>query len=312
MSVREKIKEQLRLEREYTRLAENEGIYYDEISLWEKLRKCAIFLFFVSLVLVGIPYFLLPQNIRNRPILELLPEYPLEGSLITASLILFPTSVIAFMLLSDKISKIRDELGLHREEHIYLRAYETRKNIGVLLTESNPKRKLYFKKLTLESVQEMTKDVEGWKYGNVRLVSKLVGNEIDLIKDNMRRLVLSNVARGDDETVLKKISEILIELCKYIHSPSVKRLSELNIMIGKLPFKEYKFLTKKEKIGEYFYGKPRMFRLLFAFIVTTTLIVVLLCLGQNIGVIFAVAVPTFWGAFAGFDKIFRLKEERSK
>lgn len=91
----------------------------------------------------------------------------------------------------------------------------------------------------------MTENVEGWKYGNIRLIADLIGDKIDLLKDNMKRLVLSNVAKGDDET-LKKISKILIELCKYIHSPSIKKLDELNETIKEIPFKEYKYLTKKE------------------------------------------------------------------
>ena len=37
-------------------------------------------------------------------------------------------------------------------------------------------------------------------------------------------------------------------------------------------------------------------------------VAVLLCLEQNLGLTIVVGVPCFWGAFAGFDKIFRVKE----
>lgn len=153
----------------------------------------------------------------------------------------------------------------------------------------------------------MTENVEGWKYGNIRLIADLIGDKIDLLKDNMKRLVLSNVAKGDDET-LKKISKILIELCKYIHSPSIKKLDGLNEMIKEIPFKEYKYVTKRERMGRYFYSRPRMFRLAFAFIITIVVVAVLLCLGQNLGLAITVGVPCFWGAFVGFDKIFKVKE----
>ena len=153
----------------------------------------------------------------------------------------------------------------------------------------------------------MTENVEGWKYGNIRLIADLIGDKIDLLKDNMKRLVLSNVANGDDET-LKKISKILIELCKYIHSPSIKKLDELNETIKEILFNEYKYLTKKERMGRYFYSKPRVFRLIFAFGITITVVAVLLCLEQNLGLAIAVGVTCFWGAFAGFDRIFRVKE----
>lgn len=305
MSVREKIKAQPELEGEYARIVENESIYFDEIALWDKLRKITTYLSLSMIVPLIWVSFGLPNDFS---LFEDFSTYPLQTSAVIVSFVLLVASVKANSALSNKVSKIRNELGLHREERLYLRAYEAHTNIDAFLTESNPKRKLYFKKLALESAQEMTKIIEGWEYGNIHLVSKLVGNQIDLIKDNMKRLVLSNVA-GGEEITLKKILGILIGLCKYINSPSIEGLSELNNAIGELPFKEYKFLTRKEKIGEYFCGKPRMSRLLFASGATIAIAVVLLYLGQNIAVTCAVAVPSFWGAFTGFDKIFRLKEK---
>ena len=308
MSVHKKIQEQLNLDDEYGRIAENEAIYYDEISFWKKLGKCTMFLVVVAYALMVIPYFLLPQNIRNRPILELFSEYPLAGSLIIVSLILIPTSIITLLLLSYKTSKIRDELGLHRDERIYLRAYETSTTIDSYLKEPTPERKLYFKRLALQYAEELTENVQGWKYGNIRLVASLIGDKIDLLKDNMRRLVLSNVAKGDDEA-LKRVSKTLIELCKFIHSPSIEKIDELNGMIEEIPFKEYKYLTKKERASRYFYKRPRIFRLIFASGITIPVVAVLLCLEQNVGLIIAVGVTCFWGSFSGFDKIFRLKEK---
>lgn len=305
MSVREKIKAELELDNEYARIAENEMIYFDEIALWNKLTKITVSLSLISLIPLIWGMLVLPTD---TTLLEDFSNYPLQVSTVVVSLVLMVAFILASSALGNKVSKIRNELGLHREERLYLRAYETHNNIDAFLKESNPKRQLYFKKLALESAQEMTKIIEGWQYGNIRLVSKLVGNQIDLIKDNMKRLVLSNVA-GGEEITLKKISGILIELCKYIHSPSIEGLSELNNTIGELPFKEYKFSTRKEKIGEYFYGKPRMFRLFFAFVVTIAITVVLSYLGQNISLMCALAVASFWGAFMGFDKIFRLKEK---
>lgn len=62
-------------------------------------------------------------------------------------------------------------------------------------------------------------------------------------------------------------------------------------------------------MSKYFYGRPRFFRLLFAFSIAIIIGVVLLCLGQGIGVIFAVVVTSFWGAFMGFDKLFRVEKK---
>jgi len=304
-SAGEKIKELRELEDEFTRLLENEMIYYDEIDLWKKLRKIFAFLFIVSMCATFISLISLPEGV---PVLDLFPDYPLQVSSLFVGIGLLTTSAAALQLLSDKISKIWNELGLHREERIYLRAYETSATIDSYLSEPNPRRKIYFKRLALQNARELTENVDGWKYGNIRLIANLIGDKIDLLKDNIRRLVLSNVAKGDEKT-LEKISKILLKLCGYIHSPSLDELDELNNMMKEIPFKEYKYLTRKEKTSAYFYSKPRIFRLIFASSITIIVVAVLLYLEQNLGLAIAVGVPCFWGAFTGFDKIFRMKEK---
>jgi len=304
-SVREKIKELRELEDEFSRLLENEMIYYDEINPLKKRGRILFILMLVSIALFIAPIYLLPKGV---PLYESYSDYPLATLSLFVGFGLFVASVIGLEIASDKTSKIRNELGLHREERIYLRAYETSTTIDSYLSEPNPRRKSYFKRLALQNTQELTESVDGWKYGNIRLIANLIGDKIDLLKDNMRRLVLSNVAKGDEET-LKKISKILMKLCKYIHSPSFDKLDELNDIIKEIPFKEYKYLTKKEKMSVYLYSRPRMFRLFFASGITITVVAVLLCLEQNLGLAIAVGVTCFWGAFTGFDKIFRMKEK---
>jgi len=80
-------------------------------------------------------------------------------------------------------------------------------------------------------------------------------------------------------------------------------------MIKEIPFKEYKYLTKKERMSGYFYSKPRVFRLAFASGITIAVVAVLLYLEQNLGLAIAVGVTCFWGAFAGFDKLFKIREK---
>ena len=304
MSVREKIKQQLELDDEYGRIAENEMIYESEISLWKKLKKFTLFFYSMGFVLIIISFYSTPPN---TPMLTSFPDYPLEAALFVVGSILLPTSLISRFLLSNKTSKIRDELGLHRDERIYLRAYETSTTIDSYLKEPTPKRRLYFKRLALRNAEELIEIVEGWKYGNVRLVANLIGDKIDLLKNNMKRLVLSNVAKGDDEA-LKRVSKILVELCKFIHSPSLEKIDELNGMIKEIPFKEYEYLTKKERMSRYFYKRPRIFRLIFASGITIAVVAVLLYLEQNVGLAIAVGITCFWGSFSGFDKLFKIKE----
>lgn len=289
----------------YGRLAENEAFYYDEIGLWEKLDRSALYLLFIAIATIIVSISLLPENI---PLLELFPDYPLQVSLVLIGLGLLFFALIAKGLGDSKISKIRDELGLHREERLFLRVYETYMNIDSYLNESNLKRRPFLRRLALESAETMINIVGGWNYGNIKLIRNLIGDQIDLFKDNMKRLVLSNVAKGD-ERELRKISEMLIEFCKHIHSPSIENLDKLNNSIKELPFKKYEVLTRKRKMSKYLYGRPRALRLLFASITTIIIAVVLVFLGQNVGLIFAVCATCFWGALSQFDKIFRIKEK---
>ena len=301
---------QIDLEAEYRRLSENEKNYHNKISLWNKLGKITLYLFFASIVLILIAYNLLPENVRQTatPFHELFPYYPLQVSLTVIGFGLIMFSITANYYASNKTDKIRDELGLDREERLYLRAYETYRNINSYMNETKPSRKLFLKKSALENAEKMNKIINGWNYGNIGLIRELMGDQIDLFKDNFRRLVLSNIAEGD-ETALEKITEILSKFCKYIHSPSIEEFNELNGLISGLKYRKYKVLTRQERIGEYFHSRPRASRLLFASTTTSIVGVAMFCLGQNIGLIIAVSVTCFWGSFSGFEKIFRLKEK---
>jgi len=293
------------LEAEYRRLSDGERIYHDKIDLWIKLQRIALYL---TLILIFIVSFLVGFLPQEPTFLEMMTTHPLQFYSFAFALfsLLFSFSMVPLM--SGKISRIRSELRVSKEERLFLRAYETYKSIHSYMNESNPNRKVFFKKMALVNAEKTNRIVDGWDYGNIGLIKELVGDQIDLFKNNFRRLVLSNIAEGD-ETALGKIAEILIKFCKYIHSPSIEEFNELNSLISGLKYRKYKVLTRQERIGEYFYSKPRAFRLLFASTITIIVVSVLLYLNQNIGLIVAVGVTCFWGAFTGFDKLFRLEKK---
>lgn len=308
-SVREKLKEQtelMELDEEYGRIAENEMIYLDEVSPWRRLEKIVLCIVLFSFVLAIASLSSLPPNTQMN--FETFQQYPLQSFLFWLFSVMIFIVMITRLMLSNKIAKIQGEIGLKKEESLYLHAYETHSNVESYIKETSPKRKIYFKRLALRSAQELVNIVDGWKYGNIRLVSNLIGQEIDLLKDNMKRLVLANVAEGD-ESNLVEVNQILLGFCKYLRSPSIEKLGKLNENIKDLPYREYKFITKRERLSRYLQSKPRAFRLLFAFSVTTIFVLVLSYIGQSIGLIIAVSVPCFWGAFMGFDKLFRIKEK---
>jgi len=274
-SVREKLKEQtelMELDEEYGRIAENEMIYLDEVSTWRRLDKAVFYIALISFVPAIASLLSLPPNTQMN--FETFQQYPLQFFLFSFFIVMTFVMLIMRPLLSNKIAKIQGEMGLHKEETLYLRAYETHRNVESYIKETNPQRKIYFRRLALRSAQELVDIVDGWKYGNIRLISNLIGQKIDLLKDNMKRLVLANVAKGD-ESNLVKVSQILIKFCKFLRSPSIEKLGELNESMKELPYKEYKFKTKRERLSGYLHHRPRFFRLLFAGGITALVMVVL-------------------------------------
>lgn len=295
MNMKDVKEPEIDLDAEYEKILGNEKIYLAKIGSWSKrssvLGNVILVLIVGFIVSVVIPIQF--QEIR---------QYLFFFSGIMIVLLFFANAVVI-----SRSSKIQNQFGLPMEERVYLRAYETSKIIRSYLKESDENRRQYFRKSAVEKIEKVTEIVDDWTYGNTKFVKELVGDQIDLLKDNMKRLVLSNVAKGE-ETVLKRVSEALHDFCRYVHSPSLGRLNELNFMINALPFKEYKVFTAKERISSYLYGKPRTFRFIFALGVAIVVGLSLSCLSLDISAIVTVAGASFWGAFMGFDKIFRFEK----
>lgn len=289
------------LHSEYERLSKSENLFKARIGSWKKTERVTKYVVYVSFMMILGSLLSTPQG---QPLFSSHYTLPAQFVSFAIGFPCFAVSGVLHLLSSEKVTQITKDLGLDKEERLFLRAYDTHENLD--LYSSNPNRRPYFRKLALENAQEMAHIIGEWKYGNIGLVKRLVGDQIDLLKDNIQRLVLSNIAKGDD-AACQKISIILVELCGYICSPSVGKLDELNGMMKDLPFKEYKVLARMELVSNYFSSRPRMSRIVFASCITTIVAGILLYLGQNWGLIVAVAVTCFWGAFAAFDKLFNLK-----
>jgi len=297
-----KTQEQTNLEDEYMRIMENEEIYLDEIKFLDKIETITSILFLVF-TFPTLAFILFLSPMLTDPVYITYEIY-----LFVFGVCPFVFSVITSSLTSRKISRIDSELGLTEQENLYMMSYDASLNIDSYVKEENKRRKTYFRKLALKSVKKIVKKVNTWNYGNINLIKDIIGNQIDLLKNNMERLLLSNVAKGDEAT-LTEISKILIEFCKYVLSPSVKKLNDLNNMIKELPYTKYEVSTAKQRFKKYFHDRPRFCRLLFASVIVGSVIAVMLSTGQDVGLTIAVAVACLWGAIASFDKIFRFKEK---
>jgi hypothetical protein len=296
------------LDKEYKRLFDNELIFFDAVQIWKRLEKISTVIVLILGFSLLFGYFAVEYSLpENSFFLLHYSTYPFHFLFIVVGFGLFFTFLVVYFLAQNKIYRITQELGLHREERLFLRAYETKQNIRVYLNDST-NRRLYFKKLAKNFAQELLDLIEDWNYGDIRLAVNWFGEKIYLLKDNMKRLILPTIINGREKE-LWQVYQSLNEFCMYLHSPSVKKLDELNNTIIKIPFKEYKDLYKMDKLRAFFQNKPRISRLFFSFSVTLVVIVVLWNLEGKWGLIIAVGVACFWGAFSGFDKIFRLKEK---
>jgi hypothetical protein len=305
MTAKELMKQEIDLDAEYRKMSENERIYFQKVSLWRKARKIVRILWYVSFLIALVTMIVFLNT--GKPFAEDIVNVPLPSyTFITSFALFFILPLILLRIMSKNIN-IKREFGLSTEERFYLRLFEAKKEVESCLSEDKQKRKEHFRELALKSAEVVADITDDWDYGNIGLVKNLVGDKIDLLRNNMRRLVLPNIAVGDKEA-LSRISEIFTRFCRYILSPSVDGLVELNTLVEKLPYKKYEITTLTKRIFSFFYNRPRISRLLFSSIVAAIVAITGLYIGLNNNAIATVTGATFWGAFMGFDKLFRIKK----
>ena len=81
-------------------------------------------------------------------------------------------------------------------------------------------------------------------------------------------------------------------------------MSDLNDVMGGLEYREYKILTKRMHIKNYFIKRKLLSRLLFTSFCVLVIGIISVNFSLETPYIFAALIATFWGAFNGFDKIF--------
>ena len=305
MPAKELMKQEIGLDAEYKKLSEDERIYFQKFSLWRKATKIVWILMFVSFLIVVVTIVVFLRT--GKPFEEDIVNVPLPSYIFITSFAFFIISSFIQYPIRSKIHNIRREFGLTTEERFYLRLFEAKKGVESFLSENKQERKKHFRGLALKSAEAVAEIVDDWDYGNIGLIKNLIGDKIDLLKNNMRRLVLANVAVGD-EGALGRIPEIFARFCRYILSPSFEGLDDLNTIVEKLPYKKYETATPTERLFSFFYKRPRMSRLLFSSIVAAVVAIVGLYMQLNSSATATVTGASFWGAFMGFDKLFRIKK----
>ena len=195
----------IRLEDDYKRLLEDERRYNDEIKLWGNIQKITDILIFIFVGLTIIAMMFLPDQLYP------INKYLLETIFLILLIALFLVNGVINQFAEKRTSNIKSVFGLSNFEILFLDVYKTRENVINCAVVKNTNIKEHYKNLAINNMDNIINKMKRWSYGNIDLTKKLIGDEIDLLKDNMSRLVLSNIAKGNDEE-LSLIADILVYL----------------------------------------------------------------------------------------------------
>lgn len=280
------------LENDYTRLIENEKIFKDKIKYWRFVAN------FVAILYI--------------PILILFATY---GTKISANFDVFTYTIIGlfilftllFMLAGTKQTQIQKKFSLSDNELLFLRTYETKHYLDLYQKESSTRRE-YYKELVMKSVQQVISYLNRWDYGNIPLTKTIIGDKVDLLKNNFSRLVYPNLAIDSDSELLI-MPAILSDFSRFILKPTIEQLESINKLIEKLPYKEYREKGYKERIKSYLYSNPSLFRLGFSSLITIILATITYSMHFELAWIVTICVASFWGTMANFDKLFNIEKK---
>jgi len=290
----------------YDKLKKNENIYLNEVKNIGRIRNIFNTLMFFSLYF-GFSLYVVVLIFYNyfEDIFKLKIEKSLFTDIIFYGFLISVIITLVIVIIADrKINSIKKEVGLTNNELLFLRTYELYKDIVDCTLETNLKRKNYLKKMSLEKITEIIDNINDWSYGNIILVKNWIGKDIDLLKNNLKRLLYPNIIKGNEKN-LNEIANNLNLLSKFILNEDKDLLLELNESLNKLPYIEIETRSIKNSI----YERPRLFRFLFSIIIVMIIYTIGTFFKIEMSLMFASLIASFWGAFTGFDKIFHIEQK---
>lgn len=296
------------LEERYRSIQDNESYYLRKRKKWSLLGKLSLSLlvigFIIFFIYVG---FFQPSFLYTMEFSVMKVDYTLHYYAFFSSLWILFILFLMFFFSLIKTSQIQSELGLSNDELIFLKSYDTYNYIKNYFDENKPSRKLYYKKLILENAISIKRLINKWTYGNIDMIKKIYGEQINLLKNNFSRLIISNIAKGEENTSTL-IQEIFYNLAEFIYDQNLEKIKMINKSIEELPYIEYKILNTKERLNLFIRSNVLLCRIIFS----TSIVLVIILLGNylqlHVGYLFATTITCFWGAFAGFDKIFNISD----
>lgn len=224
-----------------------------------------------------------------------------------ASTITIVVLIVVESKITEKLSKIRDELGLYQNDVEFLLFFETYKSYQSYV-KSNENKKRFFKVQTIKKTNEIIELVEAWDSGNNPVSGWILETPLSLFKENLKRLLLPNIAKG--EKVETELLIIFENLCIFSVKPSLEKLKNINELIGKLPYIKYEKLSSRQKATKFLQSKPTICRLIFASIITIIVFVIILFVGESLGAAFGIGVACFFASVQAFDKLIKIEKNQ--
>jgi len=239
-----------------------------------------------------------------------IPFFTILNGLIVANILLIVSaiSVTVWVLSAEMYNYIAKGRSLTKDDLLYI--YTGR---VISLLDGYIKNKILNDKIeATESMVNLISLVNKWNYGTLTFITNKYGPSIDLFKETLSGRTLGVINSGSDQDI-QDLIDALSDFLRYMSLSSLKKLDDINNLIGKLP--EIKFIkfSSLDHVKLYLYNRPNIIRLVPAICVS---------------LLSAFYTKTYWEwhtesfvtlailiiglIYANADKLFSIEETKSK
>ena len=209
---------------------------------------------------------------------------------------------IIWILFIHKMDKKLGPYKLSGEERVYLYAYQAHQELRNYLDTNL----INYKKKAITYLSQLSGEIDKWEIGNLKSVWKLVGKEVNTLKQIFDRKVLLTVKKGENEK-LKNIAKLLFQFIaitgdENISVDGLKRLAGGLEKLEEIPVEEKKGLSRlKKTISEH-----TVTRYLIVSIGSFSISLIVYIIGDYIDIdknyLFTITVSVFFIVFFKFHR----------
>ena len=275
----------------YLEIVDDELEYFEKIKNWNKLEYISVRLFLICSISI---FFCIAVNI-DEP----------YSKYIAATLF---GAIFSMFLAIIKIEKIEENYGLNNEEIVFLEAYRAETNLVKYRTDTSSDKYREALEGNLVKIIEVSNN---WNYGNLPITETLLGEQIELLKENLKNKPLGYI-NDKNINVLSHLIKILEKFLIYLLNPSIKQIEEINTMFGlhrydKKPEPQFNL----DSIKNFIQAIPNKKRLTFGTIFTGAYLVINMFIVKQENPIFSTVVMIFITSTAAAHYFVSIKHTNS-